>query len=131
MGTVMTVPSKSVAGRKQLVEQVPEPSFEHLDLGLGHRHVLGPIVRDGPGRLVLRCRAANAASRWARIVVEIAGQSIRIDGILSSGFASASHDRSFAPPLRQKNGRSASDATPRPPSLWRRERPRSQLALPA
>jgi hypothetical protein len=36
--------SPSVARREQLVELITEPGFEDLDLGLGHRHVLGPIV---------------------------------------------------------------------------------------
>jgi hypothetical protein len=39
--------SPSVARREQLVELITEPGFEDLDLGLGHRHVLGPIVGHG------------------------------------------------------------------------------------
>ena len=46
-------PPRSVAGREQLVEQVAEPSLEHLDLGLGDGHVLGPVVGHGPGGRII------------------------------------------------------------------------------
>jgi hypothetical protein len=66
---------ESLAGRKQLVKQVAEPGLEQVDLGLGYLHLAGPIIRDGPGGRILRCRPTDATGRRARIVVEVVGQS--------------------------------------------------------
>jgi hypothetical protein len=39
MDAVTAILPRSVAGRKQLIEQVAEPGLKHLDLGLGQRRV--------------------------------------------------------------------------------------------
>ena len=60
-----------MTSREQLVEQVAEPSLEHLDLGLGDRHLLRPIIRHGPGGRIVSPRPARTTSRRTSIVVKI------------------------------------------------------------
>ncbi len=102
----------SVARREQLVEQVTEPGFEDLDLGLGHRHVLGPIVGHGPAGRVVRHRAARATCARTCIVVHI--KWLVACAVVDSGCACARHARTVARDFRQKNGRCARGATPGP-----------------
>jgi hypothetical protein len=64
----------SVAGGKQFVEQVAEPGLEHLDLGLGDRDLLRPVVGHGPLRLFLLGWAAPSSNWWPQIIVEVIGQ---------------------------------------------------------
>jgi hypothetical protein len=102
---------RSVAGREKLIEEVTEPGFEHVDLSLGDRHLVGPVVGDGPcGRIRLR-RPANTTRGRGRVVVEVVAQSDLRRGLRCSGFALASHARNLAPDLGQKNGRSARNTT--------------------
>src|ERR1700676_5290076 len=83
-GTVMAISPRSVAGGEQLVEQVAEPGLEHLDLGLGHRHVLGPIILHGPPARIIGRRPAGAPGRRARVVVKIVSRHISGREILAS-----------------------------------------------
>jgi hypothetical protein len=40
---------RSSARPEQFIEQVAEPRLEHVNLGLGDRNMLRPVVGDGPG----------------------------------------------------------------------------------
>ena len=54
---------KSLAWPKEFIEEVAEPRFEHVELGVGDRHAPGPIVRDGPGLKVVLGRPADVGPR--------------------------------------------------------------------
>src|SRR5215469_15628361 len=75
--------SPSVARREQLVEQVPEPGFEHLDLGLGHR----------PTR-----------ATCARMCIVVHIEWLVACAVVGSGSASACHAQTVARDFGQKNG---------------------------
>jgi hypothetical protein len=69
-------------------------------LGIGYRHIVGPVVRDSSGRRIVRRRpTTNATVRRARIVVAVVGQRVLYRDVPCSGFAGASHDGSLAPNL--------------------------------
>jgi hypothetical protein len=48
-----------VSGREKLIEEVTEPGLEHVDLGFGDRHLVGPVVGDRPCGRILRRRPAG------------------------------------------------------------------------
>src|SRR5713101_3175857 len=102
----------SMARREQLIEEVAEPGFEHLDLGLGHGHVLGPVVGHGPRGRVGRHLSTRATYARMCIVVHIDWLVAR--AVVDSGSACARHARTVARDFGQKNGRCARGATPRP-----------------
>jgi hypothetical protein len=100
----------SIACREQLVEQVAEPSLEHVDLGVGHWHVLRPVIGHRPGDQIGPSRSPRAASRSARVVVQVVrGRHARA---LSPRFLEASHGASVAPVAIPQNNRSPRRATP-------------------
>ena len=66
---------KSSARPKQLIEQVGEPSLEHLDLGLRDGHVVRPVVSNGPGRKVMLPRPAGERPRIAQQRFKLLGRS--------------------------------------------------------
>jgi hypothetical protein len=68
-----------VAGREQLIEEIAEPGLEHVDLRLGDRHLVGPVIGDVPGRRILPRRPAYATGRRARIAGR--ANSARLDGL--------------------------------------------------
>ena len=54
---------------EQLVEQVAKPALEDVDLGFGDRNICRPVVADGPGRKIMRRRAAR---EWPRLAEQLA-----------------------------------------------------------
>jgi len=48
------------ARREQFIKEIAEPCLEHIKLGIGDRHRVGPIVRDRPGGQVVLRRPADA-----------------------------------------------------------------------
>jgi hypothetical protein len=67
----MVMPPLTVS--KQLVEQIAEPRFEHVDLSFGHRHVLRPVIRHRPRHPIALC-PSSAMTRGRRcIVVDVVG----------------------------------------------------------
>jgi hypothetical protein len=104
---------------KQLVEQIAEPRFKDVDLGFGHRHVLGPVIRHRPRRpIALRPSPARTSGR-SRVVVKII--ECRVDQCMPSPrFLSGSHGATVASLANRQNNRS-----PRHITLQRRD-----LALP-
>jgi hypothetical protein len=68
-------------------------------LGIGYRHLVGPVVRDSSGRRIVRRRPTNATVRRVRIVVAVVGQRVLCRDVPCSRFAGASHDGSLAPNL--------------------------------
>jgi hypothetical protein len=63
--------SPSVARREQLVERVAEPGFEDLNLGLGHRHALGPIISLDCSMSCTNWHACRVFSRTSRGVSDL------------------------------------------------------------
>ncbi len=100
-------PLKSSARPEQLVEEVAEPRFKHVHLGLRDRHALGPIVRDGPGREIVLRRPANARP-WLQRGVKVVGQNAQAE-------AWTGHSVSIAPLGLGANDRSLSHDTLFPP----------------
>jgi hypothetical protein len=45
---------------EQFIEEIAEPCLEHIELGVGDRHRVGPIVRDGSRLHVVLGRAPDA-----------------------------------------------------------------------
>jgi hypothetical protein len=92
-----------------------------------HFHVRGPIIRHGPTarlvwrRPVRRRLPAGARRGRTRVVVQIDRHLTGSGDVLRSGFARASHVRSVARDIRQKNGRCARRATLRPPRRSQRK----------
>src|SRR5579863_1185659 len=94
----------SMAGRKQFVEQVAEPGFEHLDLGLGDRDLVRPVVGHGPlGRFLLGW-AAPSSNRWPQMVVEVGGQRTQRPRSSRPRFLMMSHGAPAAGRLHRENG---------------------------
>jgi hypothetical protein len=123
--------SRKELHRPHLIEeQVAEPDFEHLDLGLGHRHLLRPIIRHGPGARIVPHWPARPTCRRTCIVVEIIGCRAGHSCALSSRFLRASHGASVARVANPQNGRSLRGATLwlRSPLTSQRERCRSSEA---
>ena len=66
LNTLMAAPSwlrpiDGIDRTEKLIEDITEVALEYLDFCLGDRHLLWPVVNDGPGgRIVLR-----AAALWA------------------------------------------------------------------
>jgi hypothetical protein len=56
-------PLRSSARPKQLIEEIAEPCLEYVELGVGDRHALGPIVGNGPACEVLFRRPTDARPR--------------------------------------------------------------------
>ena len=54
----------SSARPEQLIEEIAEPSLEHVHLGFRDRNMLGPVVGDGPDRKVVLRRPAG---KWPRV----------------------------------------------------------------
>ncbi len=54
---------RSSARPEQLIKQIAEPRFEHVEFGVRNRHTLGPIVGDGPGLNIMFDRSAKARPR--------------------------------------------------------------------
>ena len=63
----------SSAWPEQFVEQIAEPCLEHVKLGVGDRHMLRPIVANGPGLDIVLDGPSEARPRTGRDD-EIVGQ---------------------------------------------------------
>jgi hypothetical protein len=68
------LPVRSSVRPEQLVEQVGEPSLEHLHLSLGDGHALRPVVGDGLGREVALRRPAAERPRMAQQRFKLLGR---------------------------------------------------------
>jgi hypothetical protein len=119
----------SIACREQLVEQIAEPSLEHVNLGLGHGHVLPPVIGHRPLDRIDLPRSPRAASRSTHIVVQIVRSCGRWGRALSPRFLEASQGASVAPVAIPQNDRSPRHPTPVSPLPSPRERPRSREAM--
>src|SRR5262249_30301530 len=113
------------------VEQVAEPSLEYVDLGLGHWHVLGPVIGHRPLDRIDLPRWPGAASGSTRIVVEIAESRGQWDQAPLPRFLGASHGASVAPDAIPQNARSPGGTRgwlgSRPASPRARCRPRKAM----
>ncbi|MTJ80525.1 MAG: hypothetical protein F8N37_05845 [Telmatospirillum sp.] len=49
----ISTPEALTAVSEDFIEQIAERAFEYLDLGLGDRNRMGPIVGDGGGQVML------------------------------------------------------------------------------
>jgi hypothetical protein len=56
-------PLRSSARPEQLIEEIAEPCLEHVELGIGDRHRVGPIVGDSPRLDIVLGRQAHARPR--------------------------------------------------------------------
>lgn len=63
----------SPVGPEQFIEEIAEPRLEYVDLGVGNRHRVPPIVRDNLRFNVVRGRAPDARPGLRRDV-KIVGQ---------------------------------------------------------
>ncbi len=66
-------PLSSSVRPEQLIEEITEPCLEHVELGIGDRYRVGPIVRDSPRRRVVLRRPTDTRPRLDRNV-EVIGQ---------------------------------------------------------
>lgn len=64
----MAVSKSSAATRENLVEEIAETSFEHVDLDRGHRRGLGPVVGHDPRRRIAARKPPWRTSRRPRII---------------------------------------------------------------
>jgi len=90
-------PLRSSARPEQLIEEIAEPCLEHVELGVGDRHSVGPIVRDGPCLNIMLGRAADARP-GRRLDLKIVRQNAQAG-------AWSGHPRSIAPLGPQANDR--------------------------
>jgi hypothetical protein len=104
----------SVAGRKQFVEQVAEPSLENLDLSLSDRDLVGPVIGHGPLGPILLGPAPPSSNCRLQIVVEVVGQRPQRSRPSWSRFSMMSHGASAARRLLPENGANLSVAMPCP-----------------
>jgi hypothetical protein len=72
-------PLRSSTRPEQFIEQIAEPCLEHIELGLGDRHRVGPIVRDDPRLDIVLGRAPDARP-GLRLDVKIVGQNAQAVG---------------------------------------------------
>jgi hypothetical protein len=63
---------------EQFIEELAEPCLENVELGVGDRHRVGPIVRNGP-RLNVVLRRAPDARLGHRLDVEIVRQNAKLE----------------------------------------------------
>ena len=82
---------RSSAGPKDFVEEIAELCLEHIEFGVGDRHRIGPIVRDGPDREIMLRRPANARPRLRRDV-KIVGQGAQAGTRTGHSASIARHD---------------------------------------
>jgi len=90
-------PLRSSARPEQFIEEIAEPCLEHVELGVGDRHRVGPIVHDGPCLNIMLGRAADARP-GRRLDVKIVRQN-------AEAGAWSGHPRSIAPLCPQANDR--------------------------
>ncbi len=99
-------PLRSSARPEQLIEKVAEPCLEHVQLGVGDWHRVGPIVRNDPRIKIVPGRPADARPGfWLN--VKIIGQNAQAG-------AGSGHPRSIAPLRSQANDRFLSASAPVP-----------------
>jgi hypothetical protein len=94
-------PLRSSARPEQFIEEIAEPCLEHIELGVGDRHWVGPIVRDRPRLNVMLRRAADARP-GLRLDLKIVGQNTQAG-------ARSGYPRSTAPPPLASEQRFLSD----------------------
>ncbi len=100
-------PLRSSARPEQFIEQIAEPCLEHVELGIGDRHRVGPIVRDGPRRQVVLRRPTDTRPRLDR--------NVKVIGQDAQAGARSRHPDRIAPRTSGMNGRSLSRSILPPP----------------
>jgi len=102
----MDEPQSLLWWSEPLVEEIAEACLEHVELDIGDRHRVRPIVRDGPSRDVVLRRPVGTRPRLDRNV-KVIGQDAQ-DG-------TSKHPDRIALHASEMNGRSLSRSVLPPP----------------